>query len=196
LTAHAATVNPGVFLNVRFGNVLGSRGSVLTTFVAQAADGGPITVTHPDVSRYFMTVQEAVQLVIQSAALGRGGEALVLDMGSPVRIADLARQVADLTPSSVDIVYTGLRRGEKLREELFGTGERDVRPLHPLISHVSVPPLDPSEVRLLDPAASREELTAALAALCRTRRPVRPGATRRTRRESATPLGSGVRVHR
>jgi FlaA1/EpsC-like NDP-sugar epimerase len=193
LTAHAATTNPGTFLNVRFGNVLGSRGSVLTAFVAQAADGGPITVTHPDVSRYFMTVQEAVQLVIQSAALGRGGEALVLDMGAPVRIADLARQVADLTQSNVDIVYTGLRAGEKLSEELFGTGERDRRPLHPLTSHVSVPPLDPDEVRLLDPSAPRDELVAAMAALCRVRSgPVRPatpgpGVRRRARRSNARP---------
>jgi len=169
LTAYAATVHPGVFLNVRFGNVLGSRGSVLTAFVAQAAEGGPITVTHPEVSRYFMTVQEAVQLVIQSAALGRAGEALVLDMGAPVRIADLARQVADLTPSNVDIVYTGLRPGEKLREDLFGAGERDARPLHPLISHVPVPPLDPTNVRLLDPTADPAQLRATLAALCRTR---------------------------
>jgi FlaA1/EpsC-like NDP-sugar epimerase len=207
LTAHAANTNPGTFLNVRFGNVLGSRGSVLTAFVAQAADGGPITVTHPDVSRYFMTVQEAVQLVIQSAALGRGGEALVLDMGTPVRIADLARQVADLTPSSVDIVYTGLRAGEKLSEELFGAGERDRRPLHPLISHVSVPPLDPDEVRLLDPGADREELIAAMAALCRSRPPAsRPatvtvadggaGSRRRARRVRTTASRPPATVHR
>jgi FlaA1/EpsC-like NDP-sugar epimerase len=207
LTAHAARVNPGTFLNVRFGNVLGSRGSVLTAFVAQAADGGPITVTHPDVSRYFMTVQEAVQLVIQSAALGRGGEALVLDMGNPVRIADLARQVADLTPSSVDIVYTGLRAGEKLREELFGVGEQDRRPLHPLISHVSVPPLDPAEVRRLDPTASRDDLIAAMAALCRTQSyVVRPatvtvadgaaGARRRTKRARPTTSRPPATIHR
>jgi FlaA1/EpsC-like NDP-sugar epimerase len=169
LTAYASTVNPGTFLNVRFGNVLGSRGSVLTSFVTQASDGGPITVTHPDVCRYFMTVQEAVQLVIQSGAIGRDGEALVLDMGAPVRIADLARQVADLALSNVDVVYTGLRRGEKLREDLFGVGERDVRPLHPLISHVDVPPLDPAEVRLLDPSAPRAELVAELAQLCAAR---------------------------
>jgi FlaA1/EpsC-like NDP-sugar epimerase len=207
LTAHAATVNPGTFLNVRFGNVLGSRGSVLTAFVAQAADGGPITVTHPEVTRYFMTVQEAVQLVIQSAALGRGGEALVLDMGDPVRIADLARQVADLTSSNVDIVYTGLRAGEKLREELFGNGEKDLRRSHPLISHVSVPPLDPAEVRRLDPTAARDELIATMAALCRTHGyVVRPasltvsdgaaGARRRTRRVRATATRPPATLHR
>jgi FlaA1/EpsC-like NDP-sugar epimerase len=194
LTAHAATVHPGTFLNVRFGNVLGSRGSALTAFLAQAAGGGPITVTHPDVTRYFMTIHEAVQLVIQSAALGRDGEALVLDMGSPVRVADLARQVADLHPSSVDIVYTGLRVGEKMREELFGAGERDVRPLHPLISHVPVPPVDPAEVRSLDPTAAHDDLTAAMAALCGIPpAPVRsapgPGVRRRGRR------GANARPH-
>jgi FlaA1/EpsC-like NDP-sugar epimerase len=166
LTAHASTVSDGTFLNVRFGNVLGSRGSVLTAFSAQVAAGGPITVTHPDVSRYFMTVQEAVQLVIQAAAIGRDGEALVLEMGKPVRIAEVARHLAEHSGSTVDIVYTGLRPGEKLHEELFGDGERDVRPLHPLISHVEVPPLDPDAVRSLDPYAKREILIANLAGLC------------------------------
>lgn len=104
-----------------------------------------MTVTHPEVTRYFMTVEEAVQLVIQAGAIGENGEVLVLDMGSPVRIDDVARQLikqaaADSTRRS-EIVYTGLRPGEKLHEELFGDGERDVRPRHPLISHVSVPAL-------------------------------------------------------
>jgi FlaA1/EpsC-like NDP-sugar epimerase len=166
LTAHAGRSNPGTFLNVRFGNVLGSRGSVLTAFTAQAAAGGPITVTHPDVTRYFMTVQEAVQLVIQAAAIGRDGEALVLDMGRPVRIADVARYLADQAPDQVEIVYTGLRAGEKLHEDLFGTGERDVRPLHPLISHVDVPPLDPARVRFLDAYAHRSDIVAELERLC------------------------------
>jgi FlaA1/EpsC-like NDP-sugar epimerase len=166
LTAHADLARDGTFLSVRFGNVLGSRGSVLTAFTTQAAAGGPITVTHPDVTRYLMTVQEAVQLVIQAAAIGRGGEALVLDMGRPVRIADLARHIADRTPSPVGIVYTGLRPGEKLHEDLFGTGEWDVRPIHPLISHVAVPPLHPDAVRGLDPYASRERVIADLVGLC------------------------------
>jgi FlaA1/EpsC-like NDP-sugar epimerase len=166
LTAYAGTVSDGTFLNVRFGNVLGSRGSVLTAFHAQIAAGGPITVTHPDVTRYFMTVQEAVQLVIQAAAIGRDGEALVLEMGHPVRIAEVARQLADSCDSTVDIVYTGLRPGEKLHEDLFATGERDLRPLHPLISHVEVPPLDPDQVRFLDPYAGEEQLIKELAQLC------------------------------
>lgn len=167
LTAYASSVGAGSYLSVRFGNVLGSRGSVLTSFAAQIAAGGPITVTHPEVTRYFMTVQEAVQLVIQAAALGRGGEALVLEMGRPVRIAQVAKQMADQANSPVEIVYTGLRTGEKLHEELFGTGEQDIRPLHPLISHVSVPPLAPARVRMLAPYAEPDQVVQELTALCR-----------------------------
>ncbi|SNY56495.1 polysaccharide biosynthesis protein [Paractinoplanes atraurantiacus] len=156
LTAAAA------FSSVRFGNVLGSRGSVLTAFAAQVEAGGPITVTDPDVTRYFMTVQEAVRLVIQAGALRSPGEVLVLDMGEPVRIADVAKRLADAAERHVAIVYTGLRPGEKLEESLFGTGERDNRPHHPLISQVPVPPLDGSVLSLLDPAAPRHDLVAVL----------------------------------
>ncbi len=138
LTASAGDEEEGTYLSVRFGNVLGSRGSVLTTFRRQIENGGPITVTDPEVTRYFMTVQEAVKLVIQAAAIGDNGEALILDMGEPVRIADVAHQMASRAPQPVEIVYTGLRPGEKLHEELFGTGEVDVRPRHPLISQVAV----------------------------------------------------------
>jgi FlaA1/EpsC-like NDP-sugar epimerase len=166
LTAHASTRHTGTFLNVRFGNVLGSRGSVLTAFTAQIASGGPVTVTDPEVTRYFMTVQEAVQLVIQAAAIGRDGEALVLEMGKPVRIADVARQLIEQAPRPVEVVYTGLRPGEKLHEELFGAGERDVRPLHQLISQVEVPPLDPGKVEYLDPDGDPAQLVVDLAALC------------------------------
>jgi len=166
LTAHASTVSAGTFLSVRFGNVLGSRGSVLTSFAAQIAAGGPITVTDPQVTRYFMTVQEAVQLVIQAAAIGRDGEALVLEMGQPVRIAQVAKQMADQANAPVEIVYTGLRRGEKLHEELFGDGEQDDRPLHPLISHVAVAPLQPAEVSALSPYAEPDQVIKELTALC------------------------------
>ena len=126
----------GTYLSVRFGNVLGSRGSVLTAFHAQIEAGGPITVTDPDVTRYFMTVEEAVQLVIQAGAIGRDGEALVLDMGEPVRIADVARRLVAESDRPIEIVYTGLRPGEKLHEVLLGADEIDGRPAHPLISHV------------------------------------------------------------
>ena len=143
LTAQVATETDGTYLSVRFGNVLGSRGSVLTAFESQIEVGGPVTVTDPDVTRYFMTVQEAVQLVIQAAAIGRDGEALVLDMGGPVRIADVARQLISQSPEPIEIVFTGLRPGEKLDEDLFSSDEVDNRPVHPLISHVAVPVLDP-----------------------------------------------------
>ena len=144
LTADVATRSEGVYLSVRFGNVLGSRGSVLETFQAQIASGGPITVTDPEVTRFFMTTAEAVELLIQAGGIGRPGEVLVLDMGDPVRIADVARRLVELTQSDVDIVFTGLRPGEKADEVLFGAGEVDFRPVHPLIAHVSVPPLAPS----------------------------------------------------
>ncbi|WFE28424.1 nucleoside-diphosphate sugar epimerase/dehydratase [Solwaraspora sp. WMMD791] len=166
LTAFAAGANEGTFLSVRFGNVLGSRGSVLHAFMAQAAAGKPITVTDPEVTRYFMTIQEAVQLVIQAAAIGRGGEALVLDMGEPVRIADVARTIAEQYDNPVKIIYTGLRPGEKLHEDLLGASEQDTRPLHPLISQVAVPALDPVHVHLLDPYGRSDDLVDDLAALC------------------------------
>uniref|UniRef100_UPI0004957327 polysaccharide biosynthesis protein n=1 Tax=Blastococcus sp. URHD0036 TaxID=1380356 RepID=UPI0004957327 len=142
LTATYAQRTAGRFLSVRFGNVLGSRGSVLETFAAQIARGGPVTITDPEVTRYFMTIPEAVQLVIQAGAIGRGGEALVLDMGTPVRIGDVAAHLIGLEDRPIAIKVTGLRPGEKLHEDLFGAGEGDSRPIHPMISHVAVPALE------------------------------------------------------
>jgi FlaA1/EpsC-like NDP-sugar epimerase len=141
LTASYAQRAGGAYISVRFGNVLGSRGSVLTTFAAQIARGGPVTVTHAETTRYFMTISESVQLVIQAGAIGDGGEVLVLDMGEPVRISDVARQLIDLAGQEIEIVYTGLRPGEKLHEELFSLDEVGTRRAHPLISHVAVLPL-------------------------------------------------------
>ncbi|MFY1575464.1 polysaccharide biosynthesis protein [Verrucosispora sp. WMMD703] len=166
LTAHAAATHPGTFLSVRFGNVLSSRGSVVTAFQRQIEAGQPLTVTHPDVTRYLMTVQEAVHLVLQAANIGRDGEALVLDMGEPVRIDDIARRMVEQAASPVEIVYTGLRPGEKLHEDLLGSGESDHRPLHPLISHVNVPVLDPLEVSGLDPFDEPAKVIDQLARLC------------------------------
>jgi FlaA1/EpsC-like NDP-sugar epimerase len=163
LTAHMAGQAAGTYLSVRFGNVLGSRGSVLTALSAQIAAGGPVTVTHPEVSRYFMTADEAVQLVLQAAVIGRDGEVLVLDMGEQIRIADMARRLVATVPRQVDIVYTGLRPGEKLAEDLLGAGEQDERPYHPLIRHVPVTPLPPDAVIGLDPADGLAGLRAALA---------------------------------
>ncbi|SNR77083.1 polysaccharide biosynthesis protein [Blastococcus mobilis] len=146
LTAAYAQRGTGQYLSVRFGNVLGSRGSVLETFAAQIARGGPVTITHPEVTRYFMTIPEAVQLVIQAGAIGRNGEALVLDMGTPVRIRDVATHLINLEGRPIDIEITGLRPGEKLHEDLFGSGEHGSRPIHPMISHVAVPPLSPTDL--------------------------------------------------
>jgi FlaA1/EpsC-like NDP-sugar epimerase len=156
----------GTYLSVRFGNVLGSRGSVLDTFSAQLAAGGPITVTHPEVTRFFMTTEEAVQLLIQAGAIGRDGEVLVLNMGSPVRIDDVARRLGAATGRSIEIVYTGLRPGEKLEESLFGQGEFGDHRVHPLISHVEVPGLDPAVVLRLNPLAEAPELVNDLRAAC------------------------------
>jgi FlaA1/EpsC-like NDP-sugar epimerase len=162
ITAQVAQDADGTYLSVRFGNVLGSRGSVLTSFAKQIEDGGPVTVTDPDVTRYFMTVPEAVQLVIQAAAIGQDGEALVLDMGEPVRIADVARHLIAQSGKDIDIVYTGLRPGEKLSEDLFGDGEVDARTVHPLISHICVPRLGEEQWRSVDTSAGPSDVRAAL----------------------------------
>ena len=143
LTAEFAfNSGPGKYISVRFGNVLGSRGSVLMSFRDQIAKGGPVTVTHRGVTRYFMTISEAVQLVIQAGAIGSTGEVLVLDMGKPVNIYEVAERLVRNSSKPIKIEVVGLRVGEKVHEELFGENEIDNRPRHPLISHVAVKPID------------------------------------------------------
>ena len=156
LTADISSrTNQGKYISVRFGNVLGSRGSVLMSFRDQIAKGGPVTVTHRGVTRYFMTISEAVQLVVQAGAIGRTGEVLVLDMGKPVNIHDVAEQLVKNSGKPIKIEVVGLRVGEKVHEELFAEGETDERPRHPLISHVAAKPIN-QESLTKNPTDSRE----------------------------------------
>lgn len=143
------------FITVRFGNVLNSAGSVVPTFRQQIEAGGPVTVTDPEMQRYFMTIPEAVQLVLQASAVGEGGDVLILDMGEPIRILDLARDMIRLSgleyPRDIDIVFTGLRPGEKLFEELFYETEQNACRVHEKILRA---PRQLSQ----DPAVIRREI--------------------------------------
>jgi FlaA1/EpsC-like NDP-sugar epimerase len=147
LSASAATQ----FVTVRFGNVLGSSGSVVPVFKQQIAEGGPVAVTHPDMKRYFMTITEASQLVLQAGAMGKGGEIYVLHMGKPVKIVDLARDMITLSglrpEVDIDIIYTGIRPGEKLFEELASEGEHVGDTAHPKIGIWKHRREDPQTVR-------------------------------------------------
>jgi FlaA1/EpsC-like NDP-sugar epimerase len=127
---------------VRFGNVLGSSGSVIPKFKAQIASGGPITVTHPDITRYFMLIPEACELVLQAGAIGKGGEIFILDMGEPIKIVDLARKMIELSGKhNVKIEFTGLRPGEKLYEELL-IDESDAQTEYESITVAKATPYD------------------------------------------------------
>lgn len=144
LTAAYGKQYAGTWVSVRFGNVLGSRGSVIDTFRGQIERGGPVTITHPEVRRYFMTIPEASQLVLQAAAVGQSGETLVLNMGEPMPIVDLAKGLMNVAGrDDIEIVYTGLRPGEKMSEELLDDRE-EPQPAdrHPMVTQVRVEPLE------------------------------------------------------
>ncbi len=176
--------NKGVtkFTVVRFGNVLGSNGSVVPLFAEQIRQGGPVTVTHPDIKRFFMTIPEAVQLVLQSSLMGQGGDVFVLDMGEQIKVADLARNMivlSGLVPGKdIEIAYTGLRPGEKLYEELFEDSERVEPTAHPKINRAGSGPVPVEELdRWLDgwvvslPASDGDELVLDLKRLVPSFRP-------------------------
>ena len=146
LTAWAGEQTGMQYLSVRFGNVIGSRGSMLPTFQRLIAEDRPITVTHPDATRYFMTIPEACQLVIQAGGIGRAGEVLILDMGEPVSILEVARRMISMSGKDIEIVFTGLRHGEKLHEELVGSREHLERPFHPQISHANADSISPERL--------------------------------------------------
>ena len=146
LTAWAGEQTGMRYLSVRFGNVIGSRGSMLPTFQRLIADGRPITVTHPDATRYFMTIPEACQLVVQAGAIGRAGEVLILDMGEPVSILEVAKRMVAMSGKNVEIVFTGLRPGEKLHEVLVGSRENLERPFHPKVSHTRADIISPERL--------------------------------------------------
>ncbi|HRH81890.1 MAG TPA: nucleoside-diphosphate sugar epimerase/dehydratase [Thiobacillaceae bacterium] len=140
------------FISVRFGNVLGSSGSVIPKFQQQIESGGPVTVTHPEITRFFMSIPEAAQLVLQAGLMGEGGEIFVLDMGEPIRIADLARlmiKLAGKTEDEIEIVYSGLRPGEKLYEELLADEETTLPTPHPKLRVARARAVDETQLRAI-----------------------------------------------
>lgn len=204
LVHRAAQMSGRAFVAVRFGNVLGSRGSVVLTFKKQIAAGGPVTITHPEMTRFFMTIPEAVQLVLQAGEMGRGGEVFVLDMGEPVKIVDLARDLIELSGLEVgrdiDLVFTGLRPGEKLYEELFVEGETYGRTRHEKIflagNASAFVPHDLDEgIRALEASAIRNDRAGILRGLKNLAPEYTPQAEVKTeRRDVAPPILNEMKV--
>ena len=174
LTAEFARTQQGCYVSVRFGNVLGSRGSVVHAFTAQIERGGPVTVTHPDVQRFFMLIPEACQLVLEAGSIGANGAVMVLDMGEQVKIIDVAKTLIRMSGrKDIDIVYTGLRPGEKMGEDLFSLSEDHRATTNRLVTSVDVPTLEVTGIRALDISNHQQ-------------------ATDWMRQESAQPVHTGV----
>jgi len=152
------------FVTTRFGNVLGSNGSVIPIFKEQIKKGGPITVTHPDIIRFFMLIPEACKLVLEAGTMGKGGEIFVFDMGKPVRIVDLANRMINLSGAkNIEIKFTGLRDGEKLYEEVLSDNENTKPTVHPKIMVASVREYDyntacANEARLIEAAEQFDDM--------------------------------------
>ena len=152
------------FVTTRFGNVLGSNGSVIPLFKKQIHEGGPVTVTHPDIIRYFMLIPEACKLVLEAGTMGKGGEIFVFDMGEPVRIVDLAQRMITLSHAqNVKIEFTGLREGEKLYEEVLNDKEDSIPTIHPKIMVAKVREYDyavacANEERLLEASNTFDDM--------------------------------------
>jgi FlaA1/EpsC-like NDP-sugar epimerase len=161
IVQYAATKYNRKFVSVRFGNVLGSRGSVVPTFLRQIRSGGPVTVTHPEMRRFFMTIPESVQLVLQAGALGRGGEVFVLDMGEPVKVVDLATDLVRLSGleigTDIQLQFTGIRPGEKLYEEMFFSGENVITTDHPKVLRARAGLLADGTIRRIEELARSAE---------------------------------------
>jgi len=146
LTAWASLQGEGSYMSVRFGNVLGSRGSLVPTLGYLIENGLPLTITHPEATRYFMTIAEACQLVMQAGTQTSKGSVFVLDMGEPVRIMDIAQRMIELSGKTVDIIYTGLRPGEKLHEALYSADANLMESDHDLIWRLASLITDPEEL--------------------------------------------------
>lgn len=146
LTSWYSSTSEGFFHSVRFGNVLGSRGSLVPTLKQLIDSGGPVTITHPEATRYFMTISEACQLVLQAGSESSRNSILILDMGEPVRILDIARRMIEMSGKDVPVFFSGLRPGEKLHEDLLASGEEVEASSHPMIWRVPSEELDPQEV--------------------------------------------------
>jgi FlaA1/EpsC-like NDP-sugar epimerase len=171
------TANSTKFITTRFGNVLGSNGSVINRFRDQILKGGPVTVTHPNITRYFMTIPEACQLVLEAGSMGNGGEIFIFDMGEPVTISDLAKKMIRLfgyIPNiDIDITYSGLRPGEKLYEELLSDAENTLKTYHEKIMIAKVREVALQDIeakfnefrRLVNSAENENELVALMKAL-------------------------------